>query len=70
MFSVNGGKNQNYTHYATSKGITDRAFALKCIQKARVVQYGQQRHIMDEKNILAMMETNFILGLHKTFKSK
>lgn len=51
------------------KGITDRAYALKCIQKARVVQYGQQRHIMDEKNILASMESSFILGLHKTFKN-
>merc|ERR1711892_1113769 len=38
------------------KGIEDRAYALKCIQKHRVVQYGQQRHIMDEKNILAIME--------------
>ena len=52
------------------KGIDDRAFALKCIQKHRVVQYGQQRHIMDEKNILQIMESSFILGLHKTFKDK
>lgn len=51
------------------KGIQDRAYALKCIQKARVVQYGQQRHIMDEKNILASMESSFILGLHRTFKN-
>jgi len=51
------------------KGITDRAYALKCIQKARVVQYGQQRHIMDEKNILSSMESSFILGLHRTFKN-
>ena len=50
------------------KGITDRAYALKCIQKGRVVQYGQQRHIMDEKNILNMMQSPFILGLLKTFK--
>merc|ERR1712123_277170 len=50
------------------KGIEDRAYALKCIQKHRVVQYGQQRHIMDEKNILAIMESSFILGLHRTFK--
>ena len=50
------------------KGITDRAYALKCIQKGRVVQYGQQRHIMDEKNILNMMQSPFILGLLRTFK--
>ena len=52
------------------KGIEDRAYALKCIQKHRVVQYGQQRHIMDEKNILQIMESPFVLGLHKTFKDK
>lgn len=49
-------------------GIADRAFALKCIQKARVVQYGQQRHIMDEKNILVTIDSKFILRLHKTYK--
>ena len=38
--------------------------------KARVVQYGQQRHIMDEKNILSIMESPFVLGLHRTFKDK
>jgi len=52
------------------KGINERAFALKCIQKARVVQYGQQRHIMDEKKILMEMQSTFILGLLKTFKDK
>lgn len=50
------------------EGVPDRAFALKCIQKARVVQYGQQRHIMDEKNILMQIDSPFLLGLHKTFK--
>jgi len=29
---------------------------------------GQQRHIMDEKNILFQMRSGFILNLHKTFK--
>ena len=52
------------------KGITNKAFALKCIQKIRVVQYGQQRHIMDERNILMEMESPFILRLYQTFKSK
>ena len=52
------------------KGIDDRAYALKCIQKTRVVQYGQQRHIMDEKNILSKIQSTFILALHKTFKGR
>ena len=34
------------------KGCEGKAFALKCIQKHKVVQYGQQKHILDERNIL------------------
>lgn len=48
--------------------IPEKTFALKCIQKCRVVQYGQQRHIMDERNILFEMDSVFILRLYKTFK--
>ena len=48
--------------------IPEKTFALKCIQKCRVVQYGQQRHIMDERNILFEMDSAFILRLYKTFK--
>ena len=50
--------------------IPGKTFALKCIQKCRVVQYGQQRHIMDERNILFEMDSPFILRLYKTFKGK
>ena len=34
------------------RGCEGKAFALKCIQKHKVVQYGQQKHILDERNIL------------------
>lgn len=51
-------------------GIQNKSYALKCIIKARVVQYGQQRHILDEKNILSQISCNFILALHTTFKGK
>ena len=54
----------------TVKGIDNKAFALKCIQKCRVVEYGQESHVMDEKNILAEMQSPFILGLLRTFKGK
>ena len=50
------------------EGISDRAFALKCIKKHQVVEYKQQRHVNDEKNTLATMQSPFILGLLKTFK--
>jgi len=52
------------------KGIEDRSYALKCIQKQRVVQYKQQRHILDEKNILMSLESPFIVGLYRTFKDQ
>ena len=51
-------------------GISNKAFALKYIQKARVVEYGQESHVMDEKNILGLMKSPFILGLLRTFKGK
>lgn len=34
------------------------------------MQYGQQRHIMDEKNILVTIDSKFILRLHKTYKGE
>lgn len=43
-------------------------YALKSIQKCRIVQHGQQRHIMDEKNILCQMNSEFIVKLRRTFK--
>ena len=42
--------------------------ALKCIKRCAVVQYGQQRHCQDEKNILMRLDTPFCLNLHKTYK--
>jgi len=54
--------------YFVTPGVEKKPYALKCVQKCRIVQYGQQRHIMDEKNILLQMRSPFILQLHKTFK--
>ena len=52
------------------KGCEGKAFALKCIQKHKVVQYGQQKHILDERNILSDIDSNFILRLYRTYKGK
>lgn len=41
---------------------------MKCIKRHIVVQYGQQRHCQDEKNILMKLNTPFCLDLHTTFK--
>jgi len=54
--------------YFKNNDVDRKPYALKCVQKCRIVQYGQQRHIMDEKNILFQMRSSFILSLHKTFK--
>lgn len=54
--------------FFTTPGVDEKPYALKCVQKCRIVQYGQQRHIMDEKNILLLMRSPFLLGLHRTFK--
>jgi len=54
--------------YFKNSTVEQKPYALKCVQKCRIVQYGQQRHIMDEKNILFQMRSPFLLNLHKTFK--
>jgi len=54
--------------YFKCAAVDAKPYALKCVQKCRIVQYGQQRHIMDEKNILFMMKSPFVLSLYKTFK--
>lgn len=54
--------------YFKNSAVEAKPYALKCVQKCRIVQYGQQRHIMDEKNILFMMKSPFVLSLYKTFK--
>lgn len=54
--------------YFKGSQFEQKPYALKCVQKCRIVQYGQQRHIMDEKNILFQMRSPFVLNLHQTFK--
>ncbi|CAG5105995.1 Oidioi.mRNA.OKI2018_I69.chr1.g2634.t1.cds [Oikopleura dioica] len=43
-------------------------YALKCINKHRVVQAGQRRHVKAEREILLSIDSPFILKLFKTFK--
>jgi cGMP-dependent protein kinase len=49
---------------------TGQVLALKCMQKAQIVQSHQQRNIMNEKNITAECDHPFILKLVKTFADK
>lgn len=47
---------------------TNRPFALKILQKAQVVSYGQQRNVMNERNVLMAIDHPFVLKLETTFK--
>lgn len=47
---------------------TNRAFAMKVLQKADVVAYAQQKNVMNERNVLMMVDHPFVLKLETTFK--
>lgn len=45
-------------------------YALKCLIKQHVVETKQQEHVFNEKKILMMIDSPFIINLYKTFKDK
>lgn len=45
------------------------SYALKCLSKVAVVETGQLRHVLDERKILAMMESIFILRLYGVYQT-
>ncbi|CAL1279543.1 unnamed protein product [Larinioides sclopetarius] len=47
-----------------------KAFALKIMKKAQIVETRQQQHIMSEKNIMEEVDCDFIVKLYRTFKDK
>jgi len=47
---------------------TGNTYALKCLRKAQIVATKQQSHVLNEKNILAMMDHPFILCLVNTYQ--
>ncbi|KAF0697027.1 Aste57867_12255 [Aphanomyces stellatus] len=46
---------------------TGQTFALKCMQKANIVETHQQRNVLHEKGIISECEHPFILKLYETF---
>jgi CRP-like cAMP-binding protein len=46
---------------------TNQAFALKCMQKANIVETHQQKNVVYEKGIISECSHPFILKLHETF---
>uniref|UniRef100_H2ZCA4 Protein kinase domain-containing protein n=1 Tax=Ciona savignyi TaxID=51511 RepID=H2ZCA4_CIOSA len=51
-------------------GIANCAFALKAIRKAKIVQTGQQQHVLAEKNIMLAAKSPFIAKLYRTYKDE
>ncbi|KAL3831911.1 hypothetical protein ACJMK2_023607 [Sinanodonta woodiana] len=47
---------------------SSETYALKIISKQRIVEIGYQERILNEKNILAELKSDFIVRLYKTFK--
>ncbi|KAL3831912.1 hypothetical protein ACJMK2_023608 [Sinanodonta woodiana] len=50
------------------KNNSSETYALKIISKQRIVEIGYQERILNEKNILAELKSDFIVRLYKTFK--
>jgi CRP-like cAMP-binding protein len=49
---------------------TNAAYALKVLQKAQIVAYGQQKNVMNERNVMCMVNHPFVLKLCATFTDK
>ncbi|KAJ0407956.1 hypothetical protein ATCC90586_001984 [Pythium insidiosum] len=49
---------------------TNQAFALKCMQKANIVETHQQKNVVYEKGIISECDHPFILKLHETFSDQ
>lgn len=47
-----------------------KTYALKAVNKAQIVQTGQQGHIMSEKRCMAKMDHPFLVKLWATFKTR
>lgn len=46
------------------------AYALKVLQKAQIVAYGQQKNVMNERNVMCMVNHPFVLKLCATYQDK
>jgi hypothetical protein len=47
---------------------TGATYALKAVNKAQIVQTGQQGHILSEKRVMASLSHPFLVKLHATYK--
>lgn len=55
--------------YRAEKGQPPVNYALKSLSKLAVIETGQLRHVLDERKILAIMDSPFILRLFGTYQT-
>lgn len=55
--------------YRTDKGTEPLVCALKSLSKLAVIETGQLRHVMDERRLLAFMDSSFIMKLYGTYQT-
>jgi CRP-like cAMP-binding protein len=55
--------------YRADKNSTPMLCALKSLSKLAVIETGQLRHVLDERRILAYMDSPFILKLYGTYQT-
>ena len=55
--------------YKADKNATPLLCALKSLSKLAVIETGQLRHVLDERKILAYMDSPFILKLYGTYQT-
>jgi len=49
---------------------TEKSYALKAIRKCQVVELGQQSHIVNEKRVMGLLKSRFLVNLRTTYKDK
>jgi len=49
---------------------TENSYALKAIRKCQVVELGQQSHILNEKKVMGMLKSKFLVNLRTTYKDQ
>merc|ERR1712079_970313 len=49
---------------------TQKRYALKAIRKCDIVEHAQNEHVVNEKNIMLALNTEFCCRLYKTYKDK
>jgi len=58
-----------YAEYTDPVSKATTGYALKSLSKATVIETGQLRHVMDERRLLSVMNSRFVLKLHGTYQT-